>query len=342
MVDRRIRDRLDNPFDVIQPGEHWSTTSFTAYELQRIDFPPVRFAVDTVLAQGATLLAGKPKTYKSWLALECAVAVATGGRACGAWDAPMGDVLAFFAEDNPRRLKSRLRYYFDQEDWPDNLAIRTEVPRLGAGLREALHDWVSVNEHPALVIIDTFNFVRPLRDKTSGYQTDYADSGVLAQLANELDISLLAIHHQRKMDADDPLDSVSGTTGISGGFDSVLALTRSNSGGFELHGRGRDLPEINLAMDFDADVCRWKLLGDVDDVKKSETRQAILSALRDGDMGPSEIAEATGLGASNVKMTLARMLKDGEIAKQGRGVWGLVTSVTCDLQSHKDTQVTGI
>ena len=319
--------QMDRPFDLIAPEDHWSKTSFTAYELQRIDFPDVTYAVEKILTQGATLLAGKPKTYKSWLALECCVAVAGGKRACGEWEAPYGDVLAFFAEDNGRRLKSRLRNYFRDEDWPDNLAIRTEAPRLQAGLREALIDWIAVNENPALVVLDTFNFVRPIREKGS-YQTDYADSAALSQLANELGIAILAIHHQRKMDAEDPLDSISGTTGIAAGFDSVLALTRSQAGGFELHGRGRDLPELNIAMDFDADVCRWTVLGDADSVRLSGSKEKILMALSKGEMGPTEIAEATGLGLSNVKMTLARMHNDGDVEKVSRGVWKAVTSVT--------------
>ncbi len=59
-------------------------TSFTAVELLQTDFPEPRFAVPNVVAEGLTLLVGAPKLGKSWLALNLAIAVASGGRALGA------------------------------------------------------------------------------------------------------------------------------------------------------------------------------------------------------------------------------------------------------------------
>jgi hypothetical protein len=52
------------------------------------------------------------------------------------------------------------------------------------------------------------------------------------------------------MQADDPLESVSGTNGVTGAADAVLVLNR-DAKGTTLYGRGRAIEEIETAMRFD-------------------------------------------------------------------------------------------
>jgi hypothetical protein len=47
---------------------------FSAADLQGRVFPPIKWIVPDILPEGLTLLAGKPKLGKSWLALDIAVA----------------------------------------------------------------------------------------------------------------------------------------------------------------------------------------------------------------------------------------------------------------------------
>ncbi len=75
-------------------------TIITAYDLMRATFLPTRWMVPGLLPDGLTLLAGKPKMGKSWLALELAIAVATGGVALGQIPVEPGDVLYLALEDN--------------------------------------------------------------------------------------------------------------------------------------------------------------------------------------------------------------------------------------------------
>ena len=50
--------------------------TFTATDLMALELPNPRPAVQGLIPEGLTLLAGKPKTGKSWLALQIALAVA--------------------------------------------------------------------------------------------------------------------------------------------------------------------------------------------------------------------------------------------------------------------------
>jgi hypothetical protein len=73
--------------------------TINAADLSACDFPPVAFVVPSYVAEGPTVIAGRPKTGKSWLALGWAVAVASGGVAFGSIEVEAGDVLYLALED---------------------------------------------------------------------------------------------------------------------------------------------------------------------------------------------------------------------------------------------------
>ena len=50
---------------------NWRDHVFTAAELQRRTFPAVSYCVPDLIPEGLTIIAGKPKIGKSWLALGC-------------------------------------------------------------------------------------------------------------------------------------------------------------------------------------------------------------------------------------------------------------------------------
>jgi hypothetical protein len=77
--------------------------TFTAAELAMREFPPISYVIPDYVAEGLTILAGRPKTGKSWLALGWAISVSTGGISLGSERVMQGDVLYLALEDNQRR-----------------------------------------------------------------------------------------------------------------------------------------------------------------------------------------------------------------------------------------------
>jgi hypothetical protein len=85
--------------------------------------------------------------------------------------------------------------------------------------------WAKKVASPRLVVIDTLAKVRPARKPNEPpYEADYKAVEPFLAIAAELQIAILIVHHTRKMDGDDPLEIVSGTTGLTGGVDSVIVL----------------------------------------------------------------------------------------------------------------------
>ena len=298
--------------------------TFTAAELQRQEFPPIRWVVPDILPEGLTLLCGKPKLGKSWLALDMACAVATGSSVlCRVCDP--GPVLYLAMEDNRRRLQKRLRRIHERGDWPADLHLATEMPRLDAGGLLGLQQWCSAHPAGRLLIVDTLATVKPAGNaRQSEYSADYEALRGLHGLAGELGVAVVVVHHVRKAEAEDPFDTVSGSTGLTGAADTTLILTRrSGDGGTVLYGRGRDLAEFEMAVEFDKELCRWSELGVPSEAFASDTKRKIVAAMRAGKQSPAAICDASGIDYELCKKTLQRMAAAGETEKNRHGFYEL-------------------
>ncbi len=296
----------------------------SAASLQLQTFPPIKWLVEDRLPEGLSLLCGKPKLGKSWAALDLACAVAEGGQFLDSL-CEQGAVLYLALEDNQRSLQDRLRLIRPDDDWPDGLDLTCQAPRLSQGGAEAIEEWISNAPNPRLIIVDTLATVRPTKNgKESDYQADYLALRDLHRIASDHRLAVVVVHHLRKAEGDDPFDMVSGSTGLTGAADATLILTkRTEDGGVVLYGRGRDLQEFELALEFDAERCRWKALGDPAAVFLSDTRAEIVKAMKAGKQTPGGIITFTGLSEANVSQTLRRMVKDGQAKKEARGCYVL-------------------
>lgn len=292
----------------------------TAHDLRQKEFPPIKYVVPGYITEGLTLFAGKPKLGKSWLCLEMALAVANGGECLGGVRCEEGDVLYLALEDNQRRLYSRLNRLWDSKD--DNplkrLCLAFEWPRADEGI-EAIRAWIAAHPKARLVIVDVLAMFKALvKDKNQTlYEADYQALKGLQSLAMETGVAIILVHHTRKSGGEeDPFEKVSGTLGLSGAADTTLILDRDQNG-CTLYGRGRDIEEIETAVQFDKEACRWVALGEAAEVRRSDERAVILKLLNDNrePMTPAEIADSQGLPRNNVKQLIFKMSKAGEVVK---------------------------
>ena len=221
---------------------------------------PLNFVVDTLLSQGLHILAGSPKVGKSWLALWLAVTVAKGEAVWG-MGVKQGTTLYLCLEDSTLRIQNRL--FEITEDAPASVHFTTNSDTLGKGLEEQLCAFLSEHPDTVLIIIDTLQMIRGAGyDNT--YANDYRDLSALKHIADTHRIAILLVHHLRKMNDDDPMNMISGTTGLSGATDSNFVLRKSQrrENTATLYCTGRDIPYRELALEFDGEDHVWKLLSD--------------------------------------------------------------------------------
>ena len=112
---RRYRQR--------EPGEDEFETIRTAAEVMRATTGPAKYCVESRVPCGLVIIGGRPKSRKSWYALQLAIAKAAGGRFMGV-STPAGRVLFIALEDNDRRMRQRLEFFgLTPETAPANLHL---------------------------------------------------------------------------------------------------------------------------------------------------------------------------------------------------------------------------
>ena len=235
--------------------------TMTAEQLQRAPYSPVPFLVDELIPEGLHILAGAPKIGKSWLALWLCLCVSQ-GQPLWNFAVTQGEVLYLSLEDSYRRIQSRL---FDlTEDAPPTLHFAIMADTLKHGLEQQIEQFLT--EHPTtkLVVIDTLQRVRSAGSDSNLYANDYQDIGLLKNLADKQHIAILLIHHLRKLHDDDPMNMISGSTGLSGAADSTFVLQKNSrlANIASLHCTGRDIPDRTLKLELGEDDHVWKLLAD--------------------------------------------------------------------------------
>ncbi len=302
-------------------GTEW----ITAADLQRVEFPELEWAIPNILPAGTALLAGAPKLGKSTFAINLTVAVATGGKAFGAFDVEQGTALYLPLEDGGlRRVKDRIRDHLGDDEWPKTLHLTDNLARLDkGGVEELDYQLYMLRGDCRLVVIDTLQRVRPIRPNASKrwYDEDYAALAGLTELSTKYNVSIVLIHHTREMKADNWIDSVSGSRGLSAYVDSILVGERGKAAAdVVLKVTGRDIPEAEYAFDVDYATFTWRYIGDATVAQLTDDRRAVIHSLEhNGASTPVAVAEDTGLKYENTKKLLPRMATAGQIKNLAGG-----------------------
>jgi hypothetical protein len=300
----------------------------SATDLLGREFPEPHAAVPGVLYEGVSILAGKPKLGKSWIGIDLANAVASGGLALGQIQVERGEVLFLALEDGWRRLQDRLRTTLIGEDTPPGLFFAVEWPRLDDGGLKGIENWMKKHPDTRLIVIDTLKRVRPQQNvRARLYDSDYDSVAPLGDLARKYHVSILIIYHTRKSESDDPIDLVSGTLGLTGAVDGVLVLKRSRgSCDATLHITGRDFGDKEIALSWNADLTCWRMLGDAAEYRLSDERRSMIEFLKQQSdrLTPKAVSDLLGREYNAVKKLLWTMGRDRQLEVDDKGRYSVL------------------
>jgi len=301
----------------------------TADDILHTDWPDPVWAIPGVLPTGLCMLAGKPKNGKSWLALQIACAISTGGVVFNQ-RVQQGPVLYMALEDYPKRLYKRLK----KQQWPDNAPVEfitmktfsTEIGDLaGAGL-DRLQAKIKHNKY-RLVVIDTFSraigmYMRVKEDASASIMTRVLSP--IQELANEQDMAIIMIDHHTKATGlvEDAITDIMGSIAKGATMDTAWGLYRERGhSGAKLQIVGRDIEEeTTLAMEFDREYGIWHCNGDSNSLEMTARRQEILLALQEmGRATNDQLSEMTGQDKGNTYKRLSDMVSVGLIIREVDG-----------------------
>lgn len=221
---------------------------YPVQRLSRIEPPhpdaPIWLVEGLWTAAGVGFLGGLPKQGKTWLALEIAVAVASGRPCLGRYAVPNpGPVLVHCVEDGPQAVRARVaglcrarNLNFDRLPigWLDASPLRLDRP--GDQLRlEATIAWSKAR----LLVLD------PLVRLHAGDENAVADISRLLSFLRALQrahgVAILIVHHVRKASSSEPGQALRGSGDLHSWGDSNLYVLPT-ADGKQLVGEHRSHP----------------------------------------------------------------------------------------------------
>jgi len=248
----RIASRLpqEPEEEPVADRAHLTVTPLT----ELADLPRPRWLVNGIIAEGSCgFISAPPKRFKSWIALDMAMSVATGGYALGVFSCKRRPVLFVEAEDNASLLAKRLSIVADAR-YPDynprgrlayengRLVNRPPKPaplhfvvapplNFGPEFYEDLEDLID-RYHVALCIYDTLSMLTTanVNDVTEMYTQVLSPLKAIARRHNT---AQLIIHHTRKASKDAVNTggaAMLGSVGLHAWSDNSIYLTDAGQG----------------------------------------------------------------------------------------------------------------
>src|SRR5215831_1684065 len=179
------------PFPVVRPCDlRTSAVSTTPWLIDQL-----------WTAQAVGIIGGTPKSYKTWMALEMAVAVASGSACLTRFTVPSpGPVLLYAAEDSESALRSRLESLAAHHALHlaslDIRVITTDALRLDRSADQERLEATLMLHRPSLLILDPLVRLHAIDENAAGEIA--ALLGYLRLLQRKTGTAIALVHHARK------------------------------------------------------------------------------------------------------------------------------------------------
>ncbi len=182
---------------------------------------------------GVTILASPPKTGKTYLSIQMALAVSTKNSNFLGYSCNFAKVLYFSNETNEFEIQSRLKrlkinkcdninFSFDRKMKLQE--IEEEILRAKKTLKEKI-----------LVVIDTFqNLEYHQKHDNNNYQDIYSVINEFMRISEQKNTSFLLIHHLNKNKNENIFNSINGSIALTGATETNIVLDKMDNRDYQL------------------------------------------------------------------------------------------------------------
>ncbi len=290
-----------------------------ADELMKLDLPEPRWLIEGMLPEGMfAILAGKPKTGKSWLALQMACAIEKGADFWGR--KTLRTRVDYYAlEDCSRRIQGRLKIQGQNPSSALFFGWRLESIGNQEGV-DALRLRL-LERKCGLCIIDTWG-------TAMGKKVDENEAKHMAPLMGEMRVvaqqtgcTILLVMHHSKIASGDAVYDIRGSSAIGGAADVIYGIYRKRgdmNGGFTA--TGREIEEIDIPVRFDTTTRLWL----VKDAEQAQTTEDAILEIVNQTKGvtANDVAKMMGMSKEGARKILLHLTNEGAVekhlAKNGR------------------------
>lgn len=305
------------------------------------------------LREGLGLLVGQPNVGKTPLAVQLGIAIATGAKWMNMIQCPQAKVLYLGVEYSAQELiplfdVSRCGVTIPR----DQLLVKSIEDDFPTTPEEAIAEleWYIRVMGVRVIIIDVLTaFLPPEKFKQNIYRGDYSELKPYHKLALEYNAAILGTWHASKREAD-PKIMYNGSTGMWAAAASRISMYQDQEQRVRIASfpRMSDKVEYALAQERSLTGHKWVVADASPEPLMSPTELTIYRCLKTNaekarPIGPTTIAELTGISVGTVKSSLSRMFEKNIIhqSRVGAGyfveVATLATSATLATPATDET-----
>ncbi|WNZ28193.1 AAA family ATPase (plasmid) [Leptolyngbya sp. NK1-12] len=264
------------------------------------------------------LLAAGPRTGKSLLAMTLAKAVAAGERFM---DRPVlqGPVIYIRKEDGDSKTKERELAQGWERGLPVAWLKKFKLSELNH-LRELAEEI-----QPRLIVIDTLSRVKDSQISESSAEMSQLLEP-LQEMAEELDICILLVHHTGKVSIDnagtiDPFDTIRGSSAIRATCRGSIVLAAGDRNYRLMAENGWGKHDLNVVLD--ANTLTWRLLGQWNPTFNGSQTQQVIDYLKSCQIATiDQMSADLGIPKMSLYKTLERLqasdVAGEKVVKEGR------------------------
>lgn len=308
----------------VMAGAPELTRPVSAAEIWDASYTEPRWLLNPMLpAASLTMLTARPKSGKTWLALQAAIAVARGAEFLGRRPKLTGRALYLALEDSPRRIHERL-HILARGAGPAELAGLEFLHAAGdpaSAMPRLLEAGKATKRAYRLVVIDPWLAAAKARKSHDDIvRGEYAELQPLRRAAADYDAAILVVHHTRKA-AGDIRDTALGTTGVAAAVDALWSLRADPDGDPDvrlLAVTGRDVIDASMRLAFTPAAGGFCVLDEGPESGAGPREREILEALREAKSGlpPAKLVERLGWDRNLIYQKLHNMRRSGKIIRR--------------------------
>lgn len=342
-----------NPVDV-----GWRDYYGNLSTLKDKEFPPVEWAVDGLIPEGLTILAGESKVGKSLWALDICRSIASGQQTLGGVDCVEGASFYCCLED-PESLIQERNSRQDNETWPEKFHYTTDGVN-PENLLNLLDEWLNTFPNLRCVVIDVLEKILP--DVKSGSQKDYSYYykvlPPIQKWANINKIAVIGVHHSNKgtmVEGANPFDKIMGSQAIQSNSDMMIMMFRNHakiaSGGKVnqngaplcdgfLYTKGRRVADEKFLIDFDDAHLTWILRekSKEEDLSGVTNKMIILETLKKSSMQGTTVNELYSEINNGGEEIISIGTIKGTLSRERKKEGGLIEMKSKGRYFHVDNQ----
>ena len=331
-------------------------------EIATTQYPLRQWLIKDLIPHGLTIIGGAPKSRKTTIAYDIALATVGQGLALNYWGCMPGGALYCTCEDergDTKKLVSQLRPQMPATPRHAlRFANRDEVPTLTEGLLEYVRDEVQ-HHQLSLVILDPLMYLldQPIPRGVDPFLAMKRMLLPLHWLASELQFALVCIDHTRKASAQDPdiFTTLYGSQGKQAIAYTLIMVSSTDAGPgaaeltLETKGRGVDQHKFlfTCTQDKTTAVITWTF-GGADHALLSGSRQrlvlqAFANAREAGvyELGARDVVDYAELQQSpatynNMRQALFQMRRKKILTQMKSGLFAVLDPSTLPSPTPAD------